>query len=504
MSGRIELLLVKADFQMSNFLPSRHPWPVIAASLFFAFSMVWMGRNLNFSAYAHPDERNKIIQVVDGEYNFHHPLLMLNLVRIVSKAVGVGGDFESVKLVGRWSSVFFTSAAIALLVLLMGRIYGGAVATVAGVFLLANPHIFDLAHYFKEDPALLFGLSISLLAIKGYSEKPGKWLAALTGLASSCAISGKYAGVVILPFAVYVLCVCSPSRGKNLWPYFSGLLFGMVLINLPAFLALGSASGSLDREIGLLTGHAKPISRSVPHGVYSNVYWQSSTPVLVGLLVLYGWQLFRRKFRLSPVEWVLVSLPLFYIAILSFLPRTNHRYFLPAAAILACLAAAGLLPVLEAKNGRLWAICIVAASLAWQAPRLYCANIGFTQDHRKELVDFIESEIPPGSLLLQDQNIDLPDSIKIPIMKRRIGSRDTLESLRKEGISHVVVAQSKYGQFFKTNVIVSDDAREDFNKTKQFFESLFQEGELLREWKTGDNLYLAAPFRIYSIKKLTN
>mgnify|MGYP006276624063 FL=1 len=107
-------------------------------------------------------------------------------------------------------------------------------------------------------------------------------------------------------------------------------------------------------------------------------------------------------------------------------------------------------------------------------------------------------------MLLQDQNIDLPDSIKIPIMKRRIGSRDTLESLRKEGISHVVVAQSKYGQFFKTNVIVGDDTREDFNKTKQFFESLFQEGELLREWKTGDNLYLAAPFRIYSIKKLTN
>jgi hypothetical protein len=35
---------------------------------------------------------------------------------------------------------------------------------------------------------------------------------------------------------------------------------------------------------------------------------------------------------------------------------------------------------------------------------------------------------------------------------------------------------------------------------KNFYERLFQQGRLLKEWVTGDNLYLAPPFRVYSIQ----
>jgi hypothetical protein len=37
------------------------------------------------------------------------------------------------------------------------------------IFLISNPHLFDLAHYFKEDPCLLFGVALALFAMLLYS-----------------------------------------------------------------------------------------------------------------------------------------------------------------------------------------------------------------------------------------------------------------------------------------------------------------------------------------------
>ena len=163
-------------------------WPWATAAVFALLAVVFFGRNLDFTAFAHPDERNKIAQIVEGRYNFNHPLLMLNSVRLFSEGVGKAQDFEFVKLAGRWTSVIFASLAVSLLVLISGRLYGNFVAVSAGIFLLSNPHLFDLAHYFKEDPALLFGISLSLFAMLFFSIRPSLWSAIFLGLATSCAV----------------------------------------------------------------------------------------------------------------------------------------------------------------------------------------------------------------------------------------------------------------------------------------------------------------------------
>lgn len=479
--------------------PLLRPWPWVLAAIFFFLAVLWLGRNLDFSAYAHPDERNKIAQIVEGRYNFHHPLLMLNSVRVFTEAMGKARDFEFVKLYGRWSSVIFTSLAVVLLVLVSARLYGRLIAVAAGVFLLSNPHLFDLAHYFKEDPALLFGISLSLFAMLVFSDAPGFGAGIFLGFATSCAVSGKYAGALVIPFSIYIVLATSKSRARDLTTMLGACAVGCLLINLPAFLALGSASSSLDREIGLLAGPKKEVSRSVPHGVYSNVYWQSSTPVLVGLLVLYGLGLVRRGFRLKPVEWVMVLLPVVYIVMLSFLPKTNHRYFLPAAAMLACLSAAGLMPILQLKMGRRIAALLILASFAWQIPRLYHADIGFTQSHQTEAFQFLLTHLPPGSKTMEDRRVYFPPHNEPTILRRNVAPGDTLESLRGQGFTHIIVTSRMYGGFFKKSAKPSQEGASDFAKMKSFYETLFEQGILLKEWPMGGNQYLANPLRIYSI-----
>jgi hypothetical protein len=462
--------------------------------------MVWFGRNLDFSAYAHPDERNKIAQIVEGRYNFHHPLLMLNSVRVVTEGIGKAQDFEFVKLVGRWSSVVFASLAVALLVMVTGRLHGHLIAGAAGLFLLSNPHLFDLAHYFKEDPALLFGISLGLFAMLVFSDRPGVGGAIFLGFATSCAASGKYAGALVIPFSIYLVFACSRKLGRDLALMLVACAVGFLLINLPAFVALATASNSLDREIGLLSGTKNEVSRSVPHGVYSNVYWQSSTPVLVGLLGLYGFGLFQRRFRLSAFEWVMILLPVVYIVILSFLSRTNHRYFLPAAALLACLSAAGLGPVLQFTKKKWIAVLLIAGSLAWQAPRLYRADLGFTQHHQKEALEFLRNQLPHGSKTMEDRRVYFPPHDDQSIVRRNVSPGDSLESLRELGFTHVIVTSRMYGGFFMKSSKPAKEGAEDFEKIKNFYENLFERGTLLKEWNMGGNQYLANPLRIYSIE----
>lgn len=475
-------------------------WPWTMAAAFVLLAVVFWGRNLDFTAFAHPDERNKIAQIVEGRYNFNHPLLMLNSVRLAAEAAGKASDFEFVKVAGRWSSVLYAALAVGLLVLTTGRVYGKFIGAAAGVFLLSNPHLFDLAHYFKEDPAMLFGISLSLFAMLLFTEKPGLGSAIFVGFATSCAVSGKYAGALVIPFSIYIILAASKDRSRDLSAMVAACALGFLLINLPAFIAPVSASNSLDREIGLLTGAKKEVTRSVPHGVYSNVYWQSSTPVLIGLLALYGIGLVRRGFRLRPFEWVLVLLPVVYIVILSFLTKTNHRYFLPAAAILACLSAAGLVPLLRLGKGKWIAALLIAGSVAWQVPRLYRADRGFTQDHQTEALEFLRSNLPAGALVMLDERVDLPAHDDISTKRRFVRPGDTIESLRGEGFTHVIVTSRKYGGFFKKSSIPKKESAEDFEKVKRFYETLFERGVLLREWEIGGNLYLATPLRIYSLE----
>lgn len=472
----------------------------MVALVFLGLSLVLFGRHLDFYLYAHPDEPNKAAQITQNEYNFHHPMLLIRTVRIVADLSGKASDFGFVMLSGRWASVVYASLAVFLFVLINGRLHGSLVAIATGIFLISNPHLFDLAHYFKEDPCLLFGIGLALLAMLLYTERSGPREAGFVGFACSVALSAKYSAGIILPFALTILWVHSTNKPKNFAIALACFCLGIVVINFPAFEALAKASGSLNREVNSLTGQSSIASRSVPHGVYSNIYWQSATPVLIGLLGVYAFDIWKRRFKLAPMERVMIFLPLVYVAVLSFLPKTHHRYFLPVGVLLACLSAVGLKDVLKIRHGFVWAVVLILISVAWQTPRLLAANRGFADDHRKELLIFLQTDIPAGAKILQDRRVELEKAGAENLANRPIQPDDTLESLRAAGFTHVIVTSKNYGRFFLESSKPTKGNEEEFERMKNFYERLFREGRLLKEWETGDNLYLAPPFRVYSIE----
>ena len=188
-------------------LPALQPWPWRTALVFLLAGLVWFGGNLDFNVHAHRDEPNKVRQILEGQHNFHHPLLMLDSVRLIT---GLDGkrDYDSVMLAGRRTASVYAALAVAMLVMVTGRLYGlCGFCVAAGAFLLTSPQFFELAHYFKEDPSLVFGLSLSLLAFLLYGERPTAVRAAMAGAAVAVACSAKYAG-----FITVALC---PLRGAR-------------------------------------------------------------------------------------------------------------------------------------------------------------------------------------------------------------------------------------------------------------------------------------------------
>ena len=480
-------------------LPSR-PWPWGIALIFVLACLIWFGRGLDFSAYAHPDEINKINQIVQSYYNFNHPLLMLNSARVAAMVSGNESDFESVKIIGRSVSVLYASLAVGIFSLGIGRLYGRLAAVGTGLFLMANPHLFEFAHYFKEEPTVLLGMSLTVLAMIVYSLRPGWGTAIFCGASAGLAFSGKYAGIIVMPFALYVVLAESKNKLRDALVFLLAFLAIFLAVNFPALFSINNAAGSLDREVVRLTGADQEVRRKIPHGVYTNRYWQISSPVLLGLLVLYAWGLIQRRFRLQPVEWAIVLIPASYFAILSFIPVTSNRYFLPCGVFAACLSAAALPSVLAWRNGKWIAASLIVLSLAWSSPKLFKVNQGFQADHLGELVKILETELPSDSLLIIGEDLAIPP-VKMPrTTYHPINPGETLESLIKKGFTHILVIPRNYKNYLnktQNRTSLSDD---DFQKIKAFYESLFERATLLRHWEEGANSYLAEEMTLFSLK----
>lgn len=480
-------------------------YPIKLSLMFFLIGLFLFGHKLNFNGFVHPDEPTKVYQIIEGEYNFHHPLLMLNSVRLIVEKVGGAKNYDFVMLVGRWSSAVFSAVAIALLVLSTGRLYGNLIALASGFFILSNPQLFDLAHYFKEDPSLLFGISLTLLSIVVYGDKRTPYAAAFLGVAAALAFSAKYAGIIVVPFVIFVIFA---NSSDNKWRDFALMLVLFLicyaLVNLPAFFSFNQLMGSFDNEIVRLSAEKSPDPRSVPHGVYFKTYWENASPVLVGLLGVRFIQVVQSRFRLSPAEWVFLLLPIIYLLIISFIPTVTKRYLLPISILFACASAAGLKPFLNYKYARSLVAGLVIFSLFWQAPTLYRFEESFSCDHNSQVLKYIEKNLPPESHVLVDDFNGLPKRLEgTPKIECGFFSpEDTLYALRSRGITHVVVTQRRHRHFFGKTSKARIFNDEDTLKLRYIYEDIFNHTTLLRGWEKGFNSYLQAEFRIFDIQAI--
>ena len=486
------------------------PWP-IALALFVA-SLWLFTRDNGFSFSYHPDEDGKTFQIIQRERNFHHPLLLLNATDLAVHLARVPLTSQSVVVAGRWVSAAFAAGAVAALAI-VGFYRGGWIAAWAiGLLVATHGKLCEAAHYLKEDTALVFGLAVFLLATEMFSRSPNTHTLRLLGVGCALAASGKYVGILALPFAIPLVWRADalPVRWKTFALAFTATFF---LLNIPPTTHPSSPFRSIKREVTGVTGGHRGLTQQVPHAKYvSELHEEVSRAVLwfAGVALLAVAITARRR---TGAEWTFALLPLAYFAIISCSPKTGGRYLLPASTLFCALGGLGLVEVARFfRRGKYPALVIGAAFLLHaQLPLLRATMEEFRHDDRVELAAWIRANVPADAIIVEDHRVNLfapapGDESGKPQVPQRVLDNDyaadlgTLDEMRTWGAVYVAVSPRAYDRFFSKNLKPRDSEKADYARRKEFYTRLFAEAELVRELKSQGNIYLQPGLRLYRLR----
>ncbi len=483
----------------------------------FAAALFLFTRENRFPFYYHPDEPGKAEQIQTAEWNYHHPMLMLSTVRAVTAASSTPGELENGQHVvetGRFVSAAFCAGAVVLLSLMLWLIAGPFAALAAGVLLLTNHQLFELAHYFKEDTSLLFGISAWFFTLTLYWKRPSIGTAALLGIGAALSVSGKYLGafapllsLVLIPFAVE-----KGQRGKVLAAFGGTLAFAFALINWPIVSNLAGFEAGLDREMKMVIEGQRGTTRSVPHDVYLTAFQQNVIFFLWVPLLWYYITCWKRRRKLSAVEWTLTLFPIVFLAILSFSPKTNDRYFLPATALFLCGAALGVYYLRKQWPLQLPATALIVGLALVQLPDLVKYYRAFRKDDLTDLTAWLNTELPNAKLAV-DRKVMLPTPkrrkfnayqppVTAEIIGRNIESFADADALRAEGVTHIVLSESAYGRYQLKSLRPQPGAEETHRKAIRLYRELQDGNQPLWKRPRSTVIYLHPGLEVYELPSL--
>ncbi len=470
-----------------------------------------------FPFYYHPDEPGKVEQVLEMRaWNFHHPMLLLSATKLVSSSARTE---QTVVEIGRWVSAVFTAGAIVALSLLAYVWRGWVVAMIAGLTLMLHHQLFELSHYMKEDTALLFGVSVAFLGAYVFSKKHGTAAAMLLGTGCGLAISGKYLGIVTLVLAVPVLCN-RDVKGRPWLAALSAMLLVLIAVNFPVLRDWHTFTSSFTRETRLVVEGQGQMTQNVPHTRYWNVFLANTTPVMWLLLLALLWSCARHRREWRALDWMTLAFPFVFAIALSFSPKDNDRYFLPATAIFTLLAAVGICEVARHFGGRermveiiVGSILILAQLPSWTADRggLIKYWQAFQRDDTAELAAWLRANTKPADIIAKDDKVRLPDTkrhgtgINAQPLPNQILSDDyvadigTITELQNIGVTHIIITESTYKKFERAGLKPKKDEADNYDRRKRFYSDLRRDFEPIRLWPRGTVLYLHPGLEIYRI-----
>ena len=483
------------------------PVSVLVAALVFTGGMVLFTEHAKAPFYYHQDEPGKVLQVIHRRKNFHHPLLMLSTAEVARKALLHGGaedDPQRVVEMARTIMAVFAAACSALLALVATRLLGLAAGLAVGLLTVTNPLHYELAHYFKEDPAFLFGIVSCALATHFYWTRRSARSIWILGVAAGVAASGKYIGTAFVPvaaaLAAWVGDGTTRERGRRAGKVVGAALLTWVILNYRAVRSPVRFYQGLTEETGkaLLGNHG--MVNEAPHAYYFAVqadyggWWM---PALAALWLAFA--VFRPR-KVSIVEWFLAAVAVIAMVAFSFTPKTSTRYYLPIAVSLCFLAAMGafrwasLAPARAriAANAGAALLCIGAAYGQWGTTQAF--REGLQKDDRAELLREVAA-LPATAIIVQDQAAGLPEPDRLwyhegrtPLPQKVIGAKQacdlgTLAELRAQGVTHLALNAKTYGRYFKPGLIIKDEGA--VAAKRAFYQTALEKGRVLHEWKLG-------------------
>ena len=491
----------------------------------FAAGLTLFSRHNSFPFYYHPDEPGKVSQLIRHKRNFHHPMMMLSTVNVARYAVLRGADqknSQKVAEVGRWITAAMSAAAVAALALLAFHLFGALAGWGVGILGVTNPLLFDLAHYFKEDPWMMAGIAVFCLALNAYAEASTMKRLYFLAVACAMAAAGKYVAFLLLPVALwFVWSRTEPALRKPRFLRFLGTFAGVwLLFNLSFLTKPGLLFASLHEEGTKLAGMTDGVTRKVPHDFYmitQSMYGGWMVPMIAGLWLV---SVVRAPRKISAVEWMLAALAVSQFALYSFIPKTAVRYYLPISLALTFLAIAGQARLLAAVRNRAVlhgcgiavAVTLVGAAVFFQVQSLRVLDTELKSDDRRDLIAWIRSSLPANAVLATDKAVHLPDLRRqehaglTPLVQRLVGVEKevadvgTVSELRAQGVTHVAICERTYLRYLDENKTNKDGSNQ--TPERLFYETLLKKGQIVWSSERGLVSYLRPGIKLVDISRL--
>ncbi len=444
-------------------------WLIAAGIVLAAFTLYT--RSNTFPYYYHIDEPLEIRLLLQNDTNFNHPLLMRNVANAAAWLTGLPRTPQNLVVIGRSCNAAFGAIAAAAFAWLAFH-YGGTLAGAASGLLVAlHPLLFELTHYYKEDPALLMGMALTFLAFAHYWDNPCGKTALLSGAAGALAISGKYVGVVAVILALGVILArprqTSATRGRHVALFLAALTAVVLTINIQWISSGNGVTSGVGREVALLGSHGGQTGgfQWTPDDKYLGAFFENSN-VLIGFFI--AWQLVRMVvMRRSFPEWLIVGFAIAFAIVLTFLPKTAGRYFLPVSATGCFLAGLGLASFGASAAGWLhWkqrgatalTLGLIAVACSTYLPTILKLERGLATDSRRELAGWITDNVSPTAIVAQDARVQLAGSKPKDIDDRAftlpqtvltgdfVADLGTVADLQQRGVTYVAIEPNGHGK----------------------------------------------------------
>jgi hypothetical protein len=491
------------------------PLLALAAVLLFAGTLWLDTRQNEFPFFYHPDEPDKVDQLITGKWNFHHPLMMLGTAEVVKQALGLPDREQTLVLMGRWCSAAFAAAGVLGFALLGFRVRGWVGFWVVGLLLATQHQGYELAHYFKEDTALFFAVALAFLALHVYHRSPGGGAAVFAGAACGRCLSAKYlGGVMLIPAAAILVAAHRGKRGRGVdWVWFAGGFIAVAAaVNFPVFSRLDVFTHSFGRETTLVEqGQAGYTGGQVPIFEYMRTFVVDTTPMVWVLVIV---ELMAQWKRRDVFDWTMAIFPFAFMLLLSCSTKTNDRYFLPATAgfhYLAGLGAIDLPEILSAQwAARLRPWLVTGVALVVNVGYLVPYLIAFAHDDRTEMLAWIQANVPAGAVIAGEDHADLPNAHRPerlavqPLLAQKVIEAKYIADLganpaavAAQGIEYIVISESDYGIFIRK--AAAGHLSPALQRKREFYAELFKEYQPVWERARGTGIYLHPGLQIYRL-----
>lgn len=415
-----------------------------ACTLAGVLGLWWLYTTQNdFPINFHTDETKKIRFALTQEQDFHHPILMIQGMRVARELFGITSQ-QGMLEAGRTLSAGYVLLGVLLAWIVYRRFLPGPWAVGAAAALAVTPLLAVHAHYVKEDAIFLPAVLLALWSLLRFVERPDRGARALVlGLGLGVALAAQYKAVMLVALAWGLPWLGAAPRTDE---YFAGLRRAcglatavFLVVCYPLFVHFGTFGGGFSGQVThALSGHYVKIY-ALPE-MFSYHLRESLLPGLSPPLLALGiagtaWAIASWRSLDRPWRIALLYLGVFYLSAElspSKPPPDFMRYMMPAAPVVVLLAF-GLLrkvgSLAPAIAGGLAALSLGIAG--WDSVQLVTR---LERDTRHEAAAAVQALESGGARVLVESHASVGGT---PLDHSELQDPDVL---RAEGWTHIALS----------------------------------------------------------------